>query len=184
MEFIDVLNAVIGPNEQGKYKTTIGFFVEEVTADGTHKTIDEFYIQKPLVQMSQFSDGEGKEYCCIEFVYKSKRDADLKQQWQFLERFVSLCLKLAQEGKELPALSISFIPISLEGKYSVLAQAAFPDSISCTEYATNHSCSIKTLFLKENIIALEHDDELVDYRKLEAEVSRDIDAELSSASGK
>lgn len=181
MESMDLLNAVVGADAAGRCKTTVAFFVEKDGDNADDSLIDEFYAEKPIIQMSEYGDAAGNEYYCIEFVYKSRRDEDLRQQWLFLERFVERVN--SDSASDEIVLTVSFIPKSLDGKYSILAKDILPDSMIRVEYAGNNACSIRVLVLKENVLFLAHDEKLIDKRYLEAEVAREIDAGLAEEYG-
>lgn len=173
-----LFEAVVGAEENGRCKNTIALVVEEEAAEGEErKLLDEFFVEKPVVQMFSFNDADDMEFFQIEFQYRSRRDADLKQHWDFLDRYVQRFHNTA-ETAPTPILTVSLVPIRFRGKYSVLAQCALPDSINKIEYAGEDCCSIKMLFVKDDVLFLAHDDDLVDIRTLEAEVNREIDREL------
>lgn len=176
MEWNEVISAVVGPNDQGRYKNTIGFFVEEWFEDGTEKLLDEYYVQKPIVQISEFSD-DNHEYYCFDFIYGSKRDEDLRRQWDFLKKFVARSLKNIDKTESATVLHVSFIPTSLKGKYSLFAKLGIPNTIVYTESALDGSCTIKIIFLKEDVIVLSHDEDLVDMHQIEREAELELEEE-------
>lgn len=181
MEILELIDNVVGVDQQGKCKNTIAFFVEKNREGADSLILEEFMVEKPVVNFSDFSDENGNVFFNVEFVYKSCRDEDLKQQWQLFDRFVKRVNNTEQE-EELPVLSISIIPISLRGKYSVLIESVLPDSLVKVEYAGESICTIRALAFKEDVSFLKHDDELIDRQQIEAEVSRDIDVELGQQS--
>ena len=185
MDINNIVDAVVGADSNGRCKTTIGFFVErpsEVRDTEANKLLAEFFVEKPIVEMCEFADAEGNEFISVEFVYSSKRDADLKQQWMFLERYVNHFINEVDQNQK-PVLIASFLPRVYGGKHSILAQNALPDAISRTEYAGENGSSIKLLFLKDNVLFLTHDDDLIERQSIEAEVSNEIDEELYAVYG-
>lgn len=183
MDCMEIINAVVGANDQGRCKTTLGFIVEKANDESEDSLLDEFFVEKPIVQISDFIGDDKNEYFCFEFVYKSRRDEDLKQQWSFAERYVARLSNTEQATVDLPVLTVSMIPKSMRGKYSILAKAILPDSIIKIEYAGDNVCSIRMLALKENVLFLEHDDDVIDSQSIEAEVIREIDDELAEEFG-
>lgn len=181
MNNIEILDAVVGANESGRCKTVVGFFVEEGTDKDDAKVLDEYFVTKPIIEFAEFSDDEENEYYSVAFNYKSARDEDFRLQWQFLRKFASRCSDAISKEETAPVLLASFVPTSYGGKYSILASFAFADSITRTEYAADSSASIRMLFLKENVLFLENDDDLIDPRSIQVEASREIDSELSSS---
>lgn len=183
MEAIDILKAATGENAEGKYRSTIAFFVEKDGIETDDSLLDEFYVQKPIVQVAEFADAEGNEYYSLEFIYKSRRDADLKQHWDFLDRFIAKLSGASEEEENAIVLSVILLPIELRDQYSILAKPLIPDTIMKVEYAGDNRCSIKILVLKNNVLFLSHDDEALDRKKLEEEVMREVDEELAKEYG-
>lgn len=175
-----ILEAVIGEDQQGRCKTTVGFFVEEPADEGENRLLDEFYVEKPIIQISDFSDADDNLYYSIEFLYKSRRDEDLKQQWFFLERYVERCKTFTGDAEKMPILVISLVPQSLKGKYSILCNPALPDSITRIEYAGDNTCVVRVLFFSEDVMFISHDESIVDIQEIAAEVEREIDESFAS----
>lgn len=183
MDKNDILSAVVGTDENNRCKCTVGFFVEAYSDGPEPKLLDEYYLEKPAIELSEFTDEEGDEYYTAEFIYKSRRDEDLKLQWKFLDRYVERLLNASEKGEALPMLSVSFVPIIHNGEVSIFAKTAMPDSITKLEYAGEQLCAIQMIFLKQNVYFLEHDKELIDKPGLEIEVAKEIDAELDAEFG-
>lgn len=176
----EIMSAVVGPDHQGRCKNTIGFFVEEWFENGDIKLLDEYFVQKPIVEISEFSDENNQQYYCVNFVYKSKRDEDLKQQWCFMDYFVSKSLQNVDKQDSIVVLLVSLVPFAYNGKYSVFAKFGIPNSIVYTEQAIDGVCTIKILFLKENVCVMSNDEDLVDKQTIEYEVSAELDAEIEN----
>lgn len=173
----EIIRAVVGPDQQGRCKTTIGFFVENWFSDGSENLLDEHYVQKPIVQISEFSDSENREYYCFDFIYKSKRDEDLKRQWRFLENFISKCLGNSEKTNPQTVLNVSIVPMEYNGKYSLFAKLGIPNSIVYTERAIDQACTIKIVFLKEDVCVWSHDEDLINQQQIVNEVTMELDAE-------
>lgn len=182
MEYTDIIDAVVGPDDYGKCKTTFALFVEEWPSLEEKPALDEFFCEKPIIDITEYNDGEDDFYC-FEFIYKSRRDEDLTQQWNFLNKFVKLFANVPEDAEAIPVLVLNLMPTSLNGKYSIFARPALPDSITWIQYAGEDSCSIKMACLKQNVFFLEHDDDLIDRRAIEVEAMREVTEELEAEYG-
>lgn len=177
MEVKQILDAVNGPNEQGKKKTKIGLFYDLLGEDGSTEEISKLYISKPIVNVSRLPDDNNNIYYCFEFVFRSHKDEDYKQMWRFLDKYATDSLSVKEEDTKVPGLAISIIPDALGGEYFILAEIPLVDMIEKTEVAGAQLASIRLYFMENSVQFLQNDPETYNLKSLYDEVARDFENE-------
>lgn len=79
----EVLMALSGKENSGRPKTGASLYHEYIGSDGSCHQIDSLYIEKPEVRIYR----DFQNMVIVDFVYEYPDDADLIQQYMFLQNF-------------------------------------------------------------------------------------------------
>lgn len=183
----DIIEAINGVDVYEKTKTAFGIYFELVRkSDNSIIPKETIVIEKPIINVFSFSDESGEIYYKVEFLYKSFKDEDFKQQWTLLKAFCADASMVTEENidtiEHLPMLTVSLLPKEYAGEYFALcsytAGSPFLETIEKIENALNDSVSISMIFSEDEFRILSSDPDMIDNRSIEAEVEAEIDAEL------
>lgn len=185
MDKYDIIEAACGATDNGRCKSTLAFFVEELfvgegPSNEDSEPLDEFFVEKPIVKMYE-ETSEGQEYYCFDFVYRSARDEDLKLHWRFLDNYVKMYSETSDESERVPVLIATVVPISLNGEFTIFAKVAIPESIVRVQYAGENECTVKMMFVKDNVFFMQFDEEIVDKKRIEADMRREFEEEARTS---
>lgn len=180
--FKELLAHINSAADDGKANSVFGLFVSEYY-DETVKEVDSLSLKKPIINISSFIE-ENEVYYNVEFCFKSYEDADFKQMWKFICKYMDKARverRLLEEDAKLEkisVLSISILPELYKGKYFVYVNMPLLDTISCTMNAFDKTATISMLCADESLDALESDDDMIDRRSIEREVEQEIASEM------
>lgn len=178
MSFKELLEHINNEHTDGRANCSIGLFVVE-HSDETQKEIENFIVKKPIVSISSFAENN-EWYYNVGFYFKSYNDADYKQMWKFLCRFVdktkneALRIEDGEVLEKITVLSISIIPDKFKGKYFVNVHMPFAETISRSEDAYDGTANISLICSEESLQALLSDDDIIDPRSIELEVESEL----------
>lgn len=177
MDIKQILDAVHGPNAEGKKKTKFGLFHEIWGEDGSVEAVDELYISKPIINVSRLPGQDNDIYYCFEFVFRSNKDEDFKQMWRFLDRFANDSIQVEDEATKVPGLTLSIFPDEFNGEYFILAEIPLVDMIEKMELAGVKFASIRLYFEESCVQFLQNDEETFNAKALRDEILREMESE-------
>ena len=190
--FKELLDHINSSAENSKANCSLGLFVNEFSKDDVSwedgKVLESFAVKKPAIQISTEVDNNDLFYN-VNFIFNSYNDADYKQLWAFITRYVDKArkqearLSAGEELESVIALTISIIPEKYYGKYCVWINIPFIDMISRTEFAFEKSAVISFLCDESSLGAQRCDDDMVDRRSIEQEVAREMEAQMAAGEG-
>ena len=79
----DVIMALSGKEDYGRPKAGTSMYHEYIGSDGTSRNIDSLYIEKPEIRIYR----DFQNMVVLDFIYDFVDDADLLQQYLFLQKF-------------------------------------------------------------------------------------------------
>ena len=182
--FRTILDHINKSMEDNRANCSIGFFITDNYVDRS-VDVENIVVKKPLITISSFIE-DNNLYYNINLRFKSLNDADYKQIWKFICRFVN---KAKHEGQRLQAgedlekvssLSVSIVPELYKGKYFALADMPFPEMFTRFENAYDGIAEISFVCEEANFGILSADDDIIDRRSIEQEVMEELEAEDES----
>ncbi len=175
MDVKEILDAINGPNEQGRKKTKFGLFHEIWDENGAVEEVNHLYVSKPIINVSRFSGESNQLYYGFEFVFNSNGDEDYKKMWFFLDRFASDSLKVKEEDTEVPGLTLCIFPDAFKGEYFVLASVPLIGMIEKKEIAGFKTASINLCFEESCVQFLQNDADTFNTKALQEEIIREYE---------
>ena len=174
MEIKQILDAVHGPNADGRKKTRFGLFYEMNDIDGNVEEVEHLFISKPIINVSRVTKNDYELVYCFEFVFRSYKDEDYKQMWRFLDHYASDSLdQVKEDSTKIPVLTLSIFPDALEGEYFILASLPLLEMIEKTEHAGIKTSSIRLYFEEECVQFLQNDPDSFNIQALRDEIVRE-----------
>lgn len=161
---------------------SIGLFVSDYF-DETSQETDRFIVKKPIISISSFTE-DNEVYYDIGFHFKSYNDADYKQIWKFICKYVekakseSIRMEKGENLEKISILTISVMPDKYNGKYFVNIDMPYAETFVRSENAYDGTASISLVCKDENFQILCSDDDMIDPRSIEREAEQEILAEL------
>lgn len=182
ISFKDLLDHINKERNGSKTNCSVGLFVNDYYED-TSKEIENLIVKKPVVGISSFTE-DNEVYYNINFQFKSYNDADYKQMWKFICKFVdkakneSACLERGDTLEKIAGLTVTIVPEKYKGKYFVNIHLPYPETFSRTENAFDTSANISFICNDEGFQVLQSDDDVINPRSIEREVEQELLSEL------
>lgn len=118
----DFIQEASGMDINGESKCIVSVRHQRCDADGVLTEVEEEFIsEKPVVQIFKQSGGLACDaFVCVDFIFRSVEDRDLKIIYAYLDRFFSASNSVSDDGSDFPLFSLTITPHSLEGKFFAL----------------------------------------------------------------
>ena len=186
-DFYELLDVINSGSKDMKANCEIGLFAVECfkdakTEEEAEREINNFFVKKPIVDIRSFMD-DNRIYYNLSFAFRSFDDSDYKQMKRFLCRYCEKAIveaKMLEEKRDLEkitSLRISIIPEVYQGKYFMLMESPYWETISFNEYAFDKSATISFIFDEQDVFGYISDDDMIDRRSIEREVEKEIENE-------
>lgn len=183
MEFIDFKNRVIGRDKNNHAKAAVGLisYIPEKTENsqnGIEYSINEMMtMKKPEVNMIYISDPFNiHNFIQLELKFISSYDPDLKDAYNFIDKFITEASNNFDNPFECPAFSVNIMPTDIyetEGNPPFM-ELLLPMMVSlCASRPNSYPDTIKILFDINNVTI--HEEEILDKEEARREYIGEVE---------
>lgn len=167
MDFKDIINSMVGRNEEGKPKSAIvlSTAIADMETDEVRNE-DVMTVHNPIINFESRGD-----YIQIDLIFKSYVDIELRALWAKLEKYGKELSEKDEASMEEPIASLTIVPLCYDGEYYATAISPLFWVLQ-PETPGTQSNMIRMLFYDDNFTLYEADN--INIEELKADVDREI----------